>query len=147
MQNPPPARRPTRALQEFVQVSRAFEAHVARELTVNATDLAAMEHLISSGPLAPGELARRIGVTPPAVTAVVDRLEALGHARREANPADRRSIVVTPSPGSVGQAMGILAPMIRDVDAALDGFDPDQQEVIAQYLERVVAAYRAHVPA
>ena len=83
----------------------------------------------------------------PLLSSVGDRLEALGHARREANPADRRSIVVTPSPGSVGQAMGILTPMIRDVDAALDGFDPDEQEVIAQYLERVVAAYRAHVPA
>ena len=127
-------------------MSRAFEAHVGNELAVNPTDLAAMEHLIQSGPLGPTELARRLGITPPAVTAVVDRLEALGHASRENNPVDRRSVVITPAPASVTRAMGILMPMISDVDGALDGFDDEEQRVIAEYLDRVVAAYRTHIP-
>jgi DNA-binding MarR family transcriptional regulator len=129
-----------------VQLSRAFEVHLGHQLTVNLTDLAAMEHLISSGPLGPSELARRLGITPPAVTAVVDRLEELGHATRVTNPADRRAVVVTPAPASVQKAMSILMPMIGDIDATLDGFDSEQQAVIAEYLERVVAAYRTHIP-
>ena len=129
-----------------MQLSRAFEVHLGQQLTVNLTDLAAMEHLISSGPLGPSELARRLGITPPAVTAVVDRLEELGHATRVTNPADRRAVVVTPAPASVQKAMSILMPMIGDIDATLDGFDAEQQAVIAEYLERVVAAYRAHIP-
>lgn len=147
MQSRPEVHRATFSLQEFVRVSREFENHVGQQLTVNATDLAAMEHLMSDGPLGPSELARRLGITPPAVTAVVDRLEALGHVTRESNPNDRRSVVVTPSPASVQKAMGILMPMIHDIDATLDGFDADQQEAIAQYLERVVTAYRSHLPA
>ena len=129
-----------------MQLSRAFETHLGAQLTVNLTDLAAMEHLISSGPLGPSELARRLGITPPAVTAVVDRLEELGHATRVTNPADRRAVVVTPAPASVQKAMSILMPMIGDIDATLDGFDAEQQAVIAEYLERVVAAYRTHIP-
>lgn len=144
MQNP--SRPPTYSLQEIVQLSRAFELHLGQQLSVNPTDLAAMEHLISSGPLGPGELARRLGVTPPAVTAVVDRLEELGHATREPNPADRRGVVVTPAPASVQKAMATLMPMIRDIDATLDGFDIEQQATIAEYLSRVVAAYRTHIP-
>jgi DNA-binding MarR family transcriptional regulator len=142
-----PARAPSYALQEIVQLSRAFESHLGEQLTVNPTDLAAMEQLIMSGPLGPSELARRLKITPPAVTAVVDRLEELGHATREVNPDDRRAVVVTPAPASVQKAMSILMPMIIDVDATLDGFDAEQQAVIAQYLERVVAAYRGHLPA
>ena len=145
MQSPP--RPPTYALQEIQELSRAFEAHLAAQLTVNPTDLAAMEHLIRSGPLGATELARRLGITPPAVTAVVDRLEELGHATRVTNPADRRAVVVTPAPASITKAMSYLMPMIGDIDATLDGFDADQQAVIADYLERVVAAYRAHIPA
>jgi len=144
MQSPP--RPPTYALQEIVQLSRAFERHLGQQLTVNATDLAAMEHLIRSGPLGPGELARRLGITPPAVTAAVDRLEDLGHVTREPNPADRRAIVVTPAPESAEKAMSILMPMIGDIDSTLDGFDTDEQATIAAYLERVVEAYRAHIP-
>ena len=141
-----PSRAPTYSLQEFLQLSRAFEAHLGHELAVNPTDLAAMEHLITSGPLGPSELARRLNITPPAVTAAVDRLEELGHATRVTNPADRRAVVVTPAPASVEKAMSFLMPMIGDVDSALDGFDAEQQAVIAEYLDRVVAALRTHVP-
>ena len=129
-----------------MQLSRAFESHLGDQLSVNRTDLAAMEHLITSGPLGPSELARRLGITPPAVTAVVDRLEDLGHATRVTNPADRRAVVVTPAPASVQKAMSILMPMIGDIDATLDGFDAEEQAIIARYLERVVAAYRNHIP-
>jgi len=144
MQSPP--RAPTYALQEVVQLSRAFELHLGQQLSVNLTDLGAMEHLIRSGPLGPGELARRLGITPPAVTAAVDRLEELGHVTREPNPADRRAVVVTPAPASVEKAMSILMPMISDIDATLDGFDAEEQATIAAYLERVLDAYRTHIP-
>ncbi|CAN5221459.1 hypothetical protein BH09ACT5_BH09ACT5_17400 [soil metagenome] len=144
MQNP--ARPPTHSLREIVDLSRDFEAHLGDRLSVNPTDLAAMQHLIVSGPLGQSELARRLRITPPAVTAVVDRLEELGHATRVTNPADRRAVVVTPAQASVEKAMSYLMPMIVDIDATLDGFDAQQQATIAEYLERVVAAYRAHIP-
>jgi len=141
------ARAATRALREILDVSREFEGRLGRELTVNPTDLSAMEHLILAGPTGPSELARRLRITPPAATAVVDRLEALGHVTRTTNPADRRGVVVTPAPASVGHAMSILMPMIMGIDAVLDEFDPEEQAVITAYLDRVVEIYREHASA
>ena len=66
------SRPPTALLREIIDVTDEFEAHVGRELSVNPTDLQAMEHLIMSGPLSPTELARRLGISTAAVTAVVD---------------------------------------------------------------------------
>jgi len=137
-------RGPTRALRELLEVSKEFEARVGRALAVNPTDLAAMEELIQSGPLGPAELARRLGMSRPAITASVDRLTGLGHVSRAEHPTDRRGVVVTPAPASVKQAMAILWPMISDIDSTLDDYSPEQQALIAEYLDRVIAAYRTH---
>jgi len=141
----PQPRAASMALREVAEASKDFETRVRHQLDVNATDLAAMEHLMVSGPLGPAELGRRLGLSRPAMTAVVDRLTALGHATRSEHPNDRRGVIVTPVPASVDRAMRILRPMIAEVDAALDGFSEEQQAAIAEYLGRVVAAYRRHL--
>lgn len=141
----PRARRATELIREFFEVSQDFEAHVGRQLTVNPTDLQAMEHLIMSGPLSPTDLSKRLGISTAATTSVVDRLVALDHATRTQHPTDRRGVVVVPNPRSVERAMGTLMPMIMGVDGVLDEFTPEQQEVVTQYLERVLTVYRSHL--
>ncbi|MGV8883171.1 MAG: MarR family winged helix-turn-helix transcriptional regulator [Rhodoglobus sp.] len=138
-------RRATELIREVREVSQEFELHLGRQLTVNPTDLQAMEHLIQSGPLGPTELARRLGISTAAVTAVVDRLVALGHVTRTQHPTDRRGIVVVPAPKSVTRAMEALIPMIRGIDGVLDDFEPDEQATITAYLEQVLSVYRAQM--
>lgn len=138
-------RRPTELVRDVREVSQAFELHVGRQLSVNPTDLQAMEHLIQSGPLSPTELARRLEISAAAVTTVVDRLVALGHTTRTQHPTDRRGVVVAPTPGSVARAMSILVPMITGIDAVLDDFDADEHATITRYLERVLAVYRSQI--
>jgi DNA-binding MarR family transcriptional regulator len=141
----PRARRATELIREFFEVSQDFEAHVGRQLTVNPTDLQAMEHLIMSGPLSPTDLSKRLGISTAATTSVVDRLVALDHATRTQHPTDRRGVVVVPNPRSVERAMGTLMPMIMGVDGVLDEFTDEEQEVVTQYLERVLTVYRSHL--
>ena len=117
-------RPPTVLLRALLDVTEEFERALGSELTVNPTDLHAMEHLIMSGPLSPSELSRRLGVTSAATTTVVDRLTALGHVRREPHPSDRRGI--------------------RVVASVLDDFDEAEQSAITRYLQRVVEQYRDH---
>ncbi|MBH0023724.1 MarR family winged helix-turn-helix transcriptional regulator [Salinibacterium sp. SWN248] len=142
----PQARRPTQLLRDILDTSEEFEQHVGRTLSVNATDLEAMEHLIMSGPLPPTELSRRLNISTPAVTAVIDRLIGVGHVTRAQHPTDRRSIVVVPNPRSVETAMATLMPMIMGIDSVLDNFDDDEKDVIERYLDQVVAIYRAQLP-
>jgi DNA-binding MarR family transcriptional regulator len=137
-------RRATLLLREFLEVSEAFEKRLGDELGVNATDLEAMEHLIMNGPLTPTELSRRLGISTASVTTAIDRLVALEHARRDPNPADRRGVLVVPSPASAQRAMSRLMPMISGLDAELDGFSDEEQRAITAYLERVVDRYRSH---
>jgi len=53
-----------------------------------------MDHLHEAGELTPGQLAERLCLTSGAVTALLDRLERLGWAKREPHPHDRRSVIV-----------------------------------------------------
>ena len=138
--------RATELLREMITANEAFVEHMGRELSVNATDLDAMTHLISSGPLGPTELARRLHLSTAAITTVVDRLESIGHVSRAQHPTDRRSVIIVPSPASVGHAMGVLMPMVMGIDSVITTFGVEQREVITEYLERVVSVYRAHVP-
>lgn len=144
---PRPVTRPaTQLLRQILEVSEDFEAYVGRELTVNPTDLQAMQHLIMGGPQSPTELSRKLSLSTAATTAVVDRLVAVGHASRAQHPTDRRGVVVLPNPASVARAMGTLMPMIMGIDSVLDEFADDEQAAITEYLRRVLEVYRSHIP-
>jgi DNA-binding MarR family transcriptional regulator len=136
----------TALLREILDLTGDFERHLGRELTVNPTDLEAMEELIRDGALSPTELAKRLGISTAAVTTVVDRLTAVGHVTREPNPADRRGVLVVPAPASVQRAMATLMPIILGMDRVLGGFDEEQQDTITEYLGRVAAVYREQLP-
>jgi len=135
----------TTLLREILDLTSDFERHLGRELTVNPTDLEAMEELIRDGALSPTELARRLHMSTAAVTTVVDRLSAVGHVSREPNPGDRRGILVVPRPDSVRKAMATLMPMILGMDDVLAGFDDAERDTITAYLGRVADVYRAQL--
>ena len=134
----------TLLLRELLEVTAAFEKSLGSALSVNPTDLDAMQHLLMSGPLSPTELSRRVGLSSAATTTSIDRLAALGHVTREPNPRDRRSVLVRPSPASRAKAMSRLIPMITSIDESLNDFGAEEQAVITRYLERVVGQYRHH---
>lgn len=138
--------RATELLREILTMSESFAVRMQDELTVNPTDLKAMEHLIMSGGLSPTDLARRLGVSTAAVTAVIDRLTALGHASRTQHPTDRRGLIVQPTPASAERALAMIMPMVADIDGVLDGFSAEEQMVITVYLDRVAAVYQRHLP-
>lgn len=52
-------------------------------------------HFLDTGPLNQTELARRAKVEAQTMSRTVDRLERRGLVRREADPADRRRMIVT----------------------------------------------------
>lgn len=137
----------TQLLRELLDVTDDFERSLGDELAVNQTDLTAMQHLIAVGPLSPTALAERLELSTAAVTTVIDRLQASGHAYRVPNPDDRRGTLVVPEPASIGRAMSRIIPMVSAVDAAVREFSPDEQRIIVRYLRTVVDAYRGHADA
>ena len=80
----------------------------------------------SSSPLTLGEVAQRLACVRSNVTQLVDRLEADGLVRREADPADRRSIraVITDAGRDRERAGAMALARVQDaISQALAGFD------------------------
>ncbi|WP_233245511.1 MarR family winged helix-turn-helix transcriptional regulator [Salinibacterium hongtaonis] len=141
-----PVHESTMLLRQLIQLSDDFERHMGKELTVNPTDLQAMQHLIMRGPMSPTDIAKALGMSTAAATVVVDRLTKVGHVTREKHPTDRRGIVVVPAPESVARAIRGLLPMITGIDEVIHEFEPQEQAVITEYLRRVVKVYRESIP-
>jgi DNA-binding MarR family transcriptional regulator len=60
----------------------------------------AMMAITLVGPLPVGELGRRLGLSEPAASLLVDKLEERGLARRERDEDDRRRSLVTATPAA-----------------------------------------------
>jgi DNA-binding MarR family transcriptional regulator len=92
---------PASVTEDQLALGRAFEQVVTwlrRSRTagdVSATALSLLDRLESTGPQRITDLAGREGVTQPAMTALVNRLEEHGWAQRTADPADGRAILVS----------------------------------------------------
>lgn len=137
----------TALLREILLLSTDVHAVISHRLEINKTDLSAMELLIERGPRGPRDLASALGISAPAATAVVDRLERAGHATRIPHPSDRRSQLVVPTPDATERAMAAIAPMIADIDGVIRERPSDEQAVIVDYLRDVVERYRRHATA
>src|ERR1700760_1624976 len=57
-------------------------------LGINRTDARCLDILEQDGSMRAGELAKKSRLTTGAITAVIDRLERAGYARRVADPSD-----------------------------------------------------------
>jgi DNA-binding MarR family transcriptional regulator len=71
-----------------------YDQAVADALGMNRTDMRCTDVLDREGPVTAGRLAEATGLTSGAITTVIDRLERAGVARRRADPADRRRVLV-----------------------------------------------------
>jgi DNA-binding MarR family transcriptional regulator len=74
-------------------LSRTREVPEGDETELSLAQLTCLYH-IREGVETPGELAKILGVTPTAVTALVDRLVRRGYVAREHDTVDRRRVIL-----------------------------------------------------
>ena len=130
-------------VREISLLDQQFRAALARSLALNTTALDAMERLMREGPLTPSDLAARLGVTPGAITGVLNRLEATGHAHRENDPADGRSLRIVPAAASIDTATQRLMPLILALGSRMRNYSTDEMALIERFLDDVADSYRA----
>src|SRR5689334_18087707 len=83
----------------ILSVSGVHFSHVlARQLRLAPSDLTAIGHLYTDGPMTPRELATRMEMTSGTMTALLDRVEKAGFLSRQSNPNDRRSLLISVTP-------------------------------------------------
>jgi DNA-binding MarR family transcriptional regulator len=111
---------------------------VAEAIGLSARDMQAVHLLQLRGHMSPGALGGALGLASASTTALIDRLEKAGYAKRELDPADRRKLVVSLDEARLAQDLApryaAQAERLRQVIA---GFDAEELAVVRRFLEEL----------
>lgn len=132
--------RPMQVLSRVTRLARhldrarraAFAAHA-----LEPWEFDVLSALRRSGPpyqLSPGRLATETMVTSGTMTNRVDRLAERGLVAREADPADRRGVLVTLTPAGRQAVDAALDELLERERALLSSLDPDDADTLAASL-------------
>ena len=111
---------------------------IARDVGISVPELLALENLNADGGLGPSELARRLQISTGAVTALVDRLEAGGHAVRAAHPSDRRRIVVTRTAKASAALAAEAEPLGRETRELTESLSDEERQAVGGFLDAFI---------
>jgi DNA-binding MarR family transcriptional regulator len=118
---------------------------VARLVGLNSTDLECLDLLEMAGPTTAGRLAEHAGLTTGAMTAVIDRLERAGFARRLRDPEDRRCVRVEALPRNFRHIAGLYRRLAESTARLHEHYDDRQLALVVDYLTRASALAADHV--
>ena len=121
-----------------------YAASLAKRMGMGPSELAALEHLQGAGPMTPGRLGGRLSMSPGAVTALVDRLEARGHVERTPNPRDRRSTLLRETEKALSDSLGHLWPYIEEMRGIEESLTEEERRVISRFLKAAIEATHRH---
>jgi DNA-binding MarR family transcriptional regulator len=121
-------------VREYTSAVLRHAAATAKRMSLEASELAALEHLQASGPMTQKDLGKRLSISPGAVTAMIDRLGSRGYVQRTPNPEDRRSALVGITTAGIEESLRHLWPYIEDMRALEEGFSEEERAVVARFL-------------
>jgi DNA-binding MarR family transcriptional regulator len=115
------------------------DAHGLHRTDLNAL-VVVMDAARRGESISPGQLARALHLSASATTAVLDRLAAAGHIRRDRDQADRRRIGLLVSEEALRLGEQFFRPLAVELSRAWTGFDAEQRAVIARFLSASIDA-------
>jgi DNA-binding MarR family transcriptional regulator len=137
---------------ELIRLARAHEAandafdEVAREkLGINRTDLRCLNIIENHGSMTAGRLAELSGLTTAAVTAVLDRLERAGYARRVRDTEDRRQVQVEITPLLAERATPIWGPLGEEARSTLARMSAEELEALIDFYRLGIELNERHI--
>jgi DNA-binding MarR family transcriptional regulator len=135
----------TPRMNRYVALVRDFAARVvlfhdmvAQRLGLHASEVKALR-LLGEGAMTAGQLAELTGLTAASVTALVDRLEAMGFVKRERDAGDRRRVTVRAVSGKIRDLDRLYEAYHAEMAKVLSQYSADEFAAIADYLARASA--------
>ena len=113
--------------------NQTFDHAVADLLGINQTDFRCVDIIQRRERITAGDLARESELTTGAVTAMIDRLERAGYARRVADPSDRRRVLVEITPELLQRTEKYYAPLAEAAYEAFNNYTDDQLEFVREF--------------
>ncbi len=123
----------------LVSTNREFFAEL-EDAGVSFTQLKCLGVLAhSDAPLSLGALSDEIGLSLAAVSRAVDGLVQRGELKRQEDPADRRSKLVSISARGRATYERVVAVRVAGVERFLEGLEPDEREALGAAVGPIVA--------
>lgn len=137
-----------RLLQDYAGEADRLTQTFAERNGMHPTDLyallAIMRADVAGAPLTPGRLGEHLGLSSGATTAVIDRLERVGHVRRAPDPRDGRRVIVHRDGESHMVAAKYFGPLGVAMDAMLASYDAAELETVRRFLDGITTMMREH---
>ncbi len=115
---------------------------------LNRTDVRALVAIMDAArrgeALTAGRLGEAVDLRSASVTALVDRLEKVGHVRRVRDPADRRRVGLEMSESAMTAGAEHFGGLARDLSAAMERYTADELAVVRRWLEDMTAVITSH---
>jgi DNA-binding MarR family transcriptional regulator len=139
-------------VEQLLHLSRAHEAAneafddvACEKLGINRTDLRCLNIVDNQGPMTAGRLAELSGLTTAAVTAVLDRLERAGYARRVRDQPDRRQVIVELTPLLSERGAAIWGPLGEEAMARLRRMSVEELNGVIEFFRFGIDLNQRHV--
>lgn len=124
-----------------VALSEPLLSEVWASSGLTVVQLRALRRL-ARGPASLGQLALDLGLAPPSVTRIVDRLEGRGLIERRRDDGDRRKVVAAIVPEGE-RLVGSLPTLAGTaIGRAVEQFDPEEREQLASAFLRFTELVR-----
>jgi DNA-binding MarR family transcriptional regulator len=133
------------AFRESQNRAQAFDELAAERLGINLTDLRCMDLIEQHGGLTAGELAEAAHLTTGAVTAVLDRLERAGYARRVRDRVDRRRVRAHLTAKAEEAAGAIWGPIAEESPSLLDRYTTEEISLVLDVMRRSAEFQDRHI--
>src|SRR3954462_4271226 len=115
---------------------------------LNRTDVRALVAIMDAArrgeALTAGRLGEAVDLRSASVTALVDRLEKVGHVRRVRDPEDRRRVGLEMSESAMAAGAEHFGGLARDLTAAMAGYTDEELAVVRRFLEEMTAVIARH---
>ena len=127
-------------IRKFIAGAIFFNTKAAEKIGMSLTDMQMIHILQLYGPATPGRLGVWSGLSSGGVTVALDRLQKAGYIRREPNPADRRSLIVTLAPVRVRKIAGMYEEVERETRRLLATLPSGDLEAVIRFFETLRSA-------
>jgi DNA-binding MarR family transcriptional regulator len=115
---------------------------------LNRTDVRALVAIMDAArrgeALTAGQLGEAVDLRSASVTALVDRLEKVGHVRRERDPEDRRRVALQISESAMAAGGEHFGGLARDLVAAMGTYSDDELTVVRRFLTEMTDVIMRH---
>jgi DNA-binding MarR family transcriptional regulator len=127
-----------RLVMRWQDATQRFDETMGEIYDLNAAERHCLSFLWPD-PQAASAIAREVRLTPAAVTALIDRLERRGFVRREADPNDRRRVLVRATDKTAKLTAEVYQPIGRAGEELLATYSTAELEIIDKFAREALA--------